>query len=72
MAGLHLIDKDLAKKELDFDLMNYGPLEPVTGNTYYETIYQWREESASWCSFEEFVKHFRDLRYKNGLSNKKY
>lgn len=72
MAGLHLIDKDLAKKELGFDLMNYGPLEPVTANTYYETIYQWREESASWCSFEEFVKHFRDLRYKNGLSDKKY
>ena len=72
MSGLHLIDKDLAKKELDFDLTNYGPLEPVTANTYYETVYQWREESAQWLSFNEFIKHFRDLRYKNGLSDKKY
>ena len=72
MAGLHLIDKDLAKKELDFDLMNYGPLETVTADTYYETVYQWREESSHWLSMKDFVKHFRDIRYKNGLSDKKY
>jgi hypothetical protein len=72
MSGLHLIDKNLAKKELDFDLLNYGPLEPVTANTYYETIHQWREEAAPWCSYRQFVKHFRDIRYKNGLSDKKH
>lgn len=72
MAGLHLLDKDLARKELDFNLLGYGPLEPITANTYYETLYQWREESSQWASFNQFVEHFRDLRYRNGISNKKY
>lgn len=72
MAGLHLLDKNLAHAELDFNLLEYGPLEPVTANTYYETLYQWREEAGQWCSFNDFVKHFRNLRYKNGISNKKY
>lgn len=72
MAGLHLLDKNLAHAELDFNLLEYGPLEPVTANTYYETLYQWREEAGQWCSFNDFVKHFRNLRYKHGISNKKY
>ncbi len=72
MAGLHLIDKDLAKKELDLDLLGYGPLEPVTADTYYETVYQWHQEAAPWLSYKDFVKHFRDMRYNNGLSDKKY
>lgn len=72
MAGLHLINKNLARQELDLDLLDYGPLEPVTAATYYETLYQWRTESVNRCSIDDFVKHFRDLRYINGFSHKKY
>jgi hypothetical protein len=72
MAGLRLIDKNTAKKELDFNLMNYGHLESVTANTYYETIYQWDQEIETCMTWKDFVKYFRDVRYNNGLSNKKY
>lgn len=72
MAGLHLIDKDVARKALNFDLPKYGSLETVTANTYYETLYQWSDESSKCYSFEDFIKYFRDLRYKNGFSDKKY
>lgn len=72
MAGLNLIDKKLAHQELDLDLLGYGALEPVTANTYYETLVQWRNETADCYTFDDFNRHFRTLRYQNGLSDKKY
>jgi hypothetical protein len=72
MAGLHLIDKDVAARELDLELVGYGKLSPVTANTYYEMQDQWRQEAKECFTYKEFIKHFRDLRYKNGISNKKY
>jgi len=72
MAGLHLIDKDVAANELNLELPGYGKLSPVTANTFYEMQDQWRDESNKCLSYKDFVKYFRDLRYKNDISNKKY
>ena len=72
MAGLGLINKEVAAKELDLQLPGYGPLRPVTVNTYSEMQDQWLRESSQCYSYKDFIKHFRDIRYKNGISNKKY
>jgi tryptophan halogenase len=72
MAGLHLIDKDVAAKELNLDLPGHGKLSPVTANTYYEMQDQWRQDAKECFTYKEFIEHFRDLRYKNGTSNKQY
>lgn len=72
MAGLNLINKDAAERTLDFNLPKYGPIKAVTATTYYDMQDQWAEEAKYTLSYKEFIQHFRDLRYKNGFSNKKY
>jgi len=72
MAGLHLISKDVASKELQFNLPKYGNLKEVTANAYYDMQDQWKLESSKCYSYDNFIKYFRDLRYKDGISDKKY
>jgi tryptophan halogenase len=72
MAGLGLLDKNVAANELNLELPAYGPLSPVTAQTYYDLQDQWRDEAKLCYSYNEFIRYFRDLRYKNGYSNKKY
>ena len=70
MAGLNLISKDAAAYELDLELPGYGPLRPVTANSYYDLQDQWRHESNLCYTYKDFIKYFREIRYKNGLSDK--
>ena len=72
MAGLHLINRDVAAKELELELPGYGRLSPITANTYYEMQDQWRDESKKCLTYKQFVEYFRKLRYENGISNKQY
>lgn len=72
MAGLNLIPKGVGTKELHFDLPIYGPIEPITAQTYFDLQDQWRSESKDFYTYKEFIQHFRNIRYQNGLSNKKY
>lgn len=72
MAGIGVLDKSVAAKELDLELPGYGPLSPVTANTYFEMQDQWRQECKQYYSYAEFIKYFRDLRYENKFSDKKY
>lgn len=72
MAGLHLISKEAAKKDLQLDLPDYGPLEPITAITYYDLQDQWKAESTNLYTYKEFINYFRNLRYENGFSDKKY
>jgi len=72
MAGLHLIDKQVAAQELKFKLAGYGPLPEVTANTYYDQIEKWTVETSRYYKFDDFIRYFRDLRYKDGFSDKKY
>lgn len=72
MAGLHLINKDVASKELKFDLPKYGNLQEVTAHEYYHMQDQWQAESSKCYSYDDFIKYFRNIRYQNGLSDKKY
>lgn len=72
MAGLGLLDKTVATNELNLDLPAYGALSPVTAATYYDLQDQWKQESKLCYSYKDFIKHFRDIRYQNGISNKKY
>ena len=72
MAGLHLINRDVAVKELELELPGYGRLSPITANTYYEMQDQWRDESKKCLTYKQFVEYFRKLRYENGISNKQY
>jgi hypothetical protein len=72
MAGLHLISKDVASKELQFNLPKYGNLKEVTASAYYDMQDQWKLESSKCYSYDDFIKYFRDLRYKDGISDKQY
>lgn len=72
MAGLGLINKGIGDKELCFDLPGYGHVRPVTIETYYTLQEQWKRESKELFTYKEFIQHFRNERYKNGFSNKKY
>lgn len=72
MAGLNLFNKDVAINELNLEMPGYGPLRPVTANSYYDMQDHWRNESSKCYSYKDFIKYFRDLRYKNGFSDKQH
>lgn len=72
LAGLHLINKKAADSELDMILPQHGMLRNVTAEVYYNTHDLWDAEIRDSYSYEEFIKYFRDIRYKNGFSDIKY
>lgn len=72
MAGIGVIPKGVGNKELHFDLPGYGPIRSVTAETYYDLQDNWSKESKELFTYEEFMQHFRNIRYQNGFSNKKY
>lgn len=72
MAGLNLINKNVASNELNLNLPGYGPLRPITASTYYDLQDQWKAESSKCYTYKEFIKYFRNIRYTHGLSNKQH
>jgi tryptophan halogenase len=72
MAGLNLIAPAVAKAELNFQLPIYGDVGPVTAQTYYDLQDSWRSEFSSCYTYTDFIKYIRDIRHKNGISNKQY
>ena len=72
LAGLGIANKNVASNELNLNLVDYGPLKPITAQTYYDLQDGWQQEGQQHYSYTEFITHFRDLRYKNGTSNIKY
>lgn len=72
MAGLGLISKQAASNELEQELVGHGPLKMAAAQAYYDLQDQWVTEAQSNYSYADFIKYFRDLRYKNGFSDKKY
>jgi tryptophan halogenase len=67
MAGLGLLNKDVAANELNLELPAYGALSPITAQTYYELQDQWKAEAKHCYSYTNFIEHFRKLRKNNGL-----
>lgn len=72
LAGLGIAQKHVADGELNLNLVDHGPLRPVTAQTYYDLQDEWRREGQSYYSYNEFINYFRKLRYENGTSNIKY
>lgn len=72
MAGLGLIDKNAAIQELQMSVPNVGPMSHAAALAFYELQDNWSLNYKDCYSYEEFIKHFRDLRYKDGISNIKY
>ena len=72
MAGIGAIPKGVGNRELHFDLPQYGPIKPITAETYYNLQDQWRAESNKLYTYKEFINHFRNLRSQHGFSDKKY
>lgn len=72
MAGLNLIPKGLGTKELHFNLKDYGPIKPIAAQTYFDLQDKWLKASKELFTYKEFIQHFRNERYKNGFSDKKY
>lgn len=72
LAGLGIAQKNVADNELNLNLVNHGPLRPVTAQTYYDLQDEWRREGQNYYSYSEFINYFRKLRYENGTSNIKY
>ena len=72
MAGLGLINKPAAEKELHMKLPGYGNLKDLAAQSYYNLQDIWDKENKDCYSYKEFIKYFRDLRYKNGFSDIKY
>jgi tryptophan halogenase len=72
MAGLHLLNKKSADRELEMILPQYGVLRDVTTEVYYNHQDLWNAELKNNYSYDEFINYFRNLRYERGLSNIKY
>jgi tryptophan halogenase len=72
MAGLGLLNKDVALAGLNFELPFNGSCEIAAAHAYYELQDTWKEDAKSCYSYEEFITYFRELRFKNGFSNKQY
>jgi len=50
----------------------YGRLHDLSTEAYYNLQDEWKADMSDCYSYEEFIKYFRDLRYKNGISDIKY
>jgi hypothetical protein len=72
LAGLNLIDPAVAKAELNFKLPIHGNIGPVTAQVYYDLQESWGLEFKDCYTYDDFIKYIRDIRYKNGISNKQY
>lgn len=72
MAGLNLIDKTAARSELNMILPRHGNLHNVSLEVYYNLQDEWKYSARRCYSYTEFIKYFRDLRYKNDHSNNQY
>ncbi len=72
MAGLGLINKEAAYAGLNFNLSGYGNCEQAAAHAYYELQDTWKQDAKACLTYKEFIQHFRELRFKNGFSNKQY
>jgi tryptophan halogenase len=72
MGGLNLIDKSKAMETLNMDLPIHGSLKDITTEAYYDLHAEWANEFRDCMSYDEFIKYFRELRYRDGFSNKQY
>jgi Tryptophan halogenase len=72
MAGLNLLNKHPAKVDLEMNMKYYGRLHDISTEAYYNLQDEWKADMSDCYSYEEFIKYFRDLRYKNGISDIKY
>jgi hypothetical protein len=62
MEGLHLINKDVATKELQMPIPGISNLEDVVKNDYVGYHEQWHEELTDQYSWAEMIAKFREDR----------
>lgn len=72
MAGLHMFDSNLGNNALQQSLPRHGSMADIALETFYELQWKWDQEVNECYSYNDFIKYFRQLRYKNGFSDIKY
>jgi len=67
MAGIGRINKKDILKELDMEIPGHGHLGILTAQTYYDLQDQWAQEIKQYHTYDDFIRHFRNIRARNGL-----
>lgn len=62
MEGLNLVNKNIARNELNFNAPNIGPIYEAVEENYLQTQQFWHETYSKFATWEEMITHFRILR----------